>query len=204
MTTQTSASAMSRLAALATQKPKKGSKAPKPGFTDPALDKAILDFITHKRAMESAEALMKAAQDQITTTGRRQLRAASSRAGEALSSVSVNDRLVLTQQNRYSVVPGAAADDLREAFGAQYEKFFKATFAISLKPESANNEAVLNELMERLGDEFVAEHMLISRDLIVDKAFHAAYLLDDAVAAAADPFLAEQTIKPYSASLKVQ
>ena len=124
--------------------------------------------------------------------------------GKVLPSISVNSRLTYTQTGRYSTVPEARKEALQSAFDSTFGRYFHDTLAISLKPTSANNEAVLIRLVETLGPEFFAAHFDVKRDLLVQEAFHNDYSTRADVAEVAQPFIDEQTIRPYSPSLKIQ
>jgi hypothetical protein len=120
-----------------------------------------------------------------------------------VASVSVNGRLTFTQTSRYSTVPEARAEALAAAFGDQAARYFKPTLSISLKAASANNEAVLTRLIEALGGDFFQANFDVKRDYLVDASFHNDYSTKPEVQAIAQPFIDEQTIRPYSPSLKI-
>jgi hypothetical protein len=212
MTTTSAGSAKSLLASLAGASPSKGKKkAEKPVLVDATLEQSVSEFIRQKAARDSAEALMKAAEDQLLKAGHDFLLDTCQSRGESMSSIAIGvetaegpvPKLTMTQQNRYSAIPQERAAAVREAFGKEFEVYFAETFAISLKDESANDEAVLRHTIEALGAEFIARHFDIRRDLAVRPTFHPAYLTRPEISAAAKPFLDDQTIKPYKASLKV-
>lgn len=74
---------------------------------------------------------------------------------------------------------------------------------IALKPESANNEAVLTKLIDTLGAEFFQAHFDVSRPLLVTEQFHHDYTTRSDVQRVAQPFLDEETIKPHAPGLRL-
>lgn len=179
------------------------SKSSKPGIDDPEIDEAINTFITQKAAAETAETLRDQAKDQIIARVG-PMRLALCVANSAVApSVLVNGKLTLTQTCKYCVVPQERAEDLAAAFGDDFDRFFRQTLGISLKPDSANNPEVLTALIERLGPEFFQEHFAVRRDLVVTDVFHNAYTTKPDVQETAKPFLDDQTIRPYAPSLRI-
>jgi hypothetical protein len=196
-------SALSLIAGMATTTKKKG-KSDKPEICDPSLDGVIDEFIVRKSEAETAEALRDAAAQQIISTVRPQRLTCCQQLGKVVASVSVNSKLTFTQTCRYSAVPEERGDAMAAAFGPEFDRYFKPTFTITLKPTSANNEAVLNELIARLSPEFFAANFDVKRQLLVQEAFHNSFSVNPAVQAIAQPFIDEETIRAYSPSLKVQ
>lgn len=185
-------------------KPKTASSKPsKPVYNDPELDQHVADFIEQKAIEETAKALKLAAHDQITQRVRPFLLEQSIAARKALSSASVNGRLTFTHQNRYSTIPEDRAPAVRKAFGDKADDFFDECFKLSLTEGAANDESVLQTLFDKLGEDFVQKHFVVSRDIKVTAAFHNALWTDRDVQEKAAPFLSDQTIKPASPSLKV-
>jgi hypothetical protein len=68
---------------------------------------------------------------------------------------------------------------------------------------SANDERVLEELIVKLGEEFIAKHFEIRRDLKVQEAYHHAHATRAEVQEAARPFVDREIIKCAAPSLKV-
>jgi hypothetical protein len=147
---------------------------------------------------------MDAAKEQIVSTVRPKRLEACVVAGKVLPSVTVNNRLTYTQTCKYSNVPEERKESLQDAFGDTFELYFADTLSIGLKKEAANNEEVLEKLLEALGPEFFAMHFDVKRDLVVQEAFHHDYSVRVEVQETAQPFLDEETIRPYSPSLKVK
>jgi hypothetical protein len=184
---------------------KKGAaKDSKPAIFDDSLAPVIETYITRKSEAETATALMEAAKEQIVSFVRPKRLEACAAAGKVIASLSVNNRLTFTQTCRYSNVLQERGDALREAFGESFARYFADTLSISLKRESANDESVLTKLVESLGGEFFAANFDVRRDLIVKDAFHNDYSCRPEVTELAQPFLDEQTIRPYAPSLKVK
>jgi hypothetical protein len=198
------ASAMDTILKLAKTAPARGSKSEKPAVNDPALNAQIEEFIRLKHEAETAVSLRDAAEEQIISTVRPHHLDACRRAGEALTSMTVNGRLNFIQKNQYTNVPEERADDLAAAFGEQFEQLFRPTLKISLLERSANNEAVLETLLTKLGPEFFAEHFAVKRDLVVQKTFHERYCTDPQVQALAKPFVEDRTVRAYKPTLTVR
>lgn len=188
------------------QKPKTSAKAAtgKPEVNDPALDAQIDTFVEQKRNMETAKAMMDSAKAQILAECEPERLAACVRDRKVHASVAVNGRLTMTQMRRYSKIDQGATDELAEAFGDDFGDYFEATLAIALAPGSANDDAVLEELIEKLGPEFFEKHFEVRRDLVVKEAFHTAYCTDENVQKKAAPFVQSQVIKNAAASLKIK
>lgn len=178
-------------------------KPSKPTLRDPQLDQAIDQFIAAKQQEETAHALKLAAEDQLMEAARPFRLEASEQAGQVVASISVNGRITATQQCRYSAIPEDAAGELEAAFGDDADRFFDTTLKIGLNRESANDEAVLRVLVERLGPEFFQQHFEVSRDRLVRPAFHAAYSTDPAVRKTAAPFVEGAVIRPAKMSFRV-
>jgi hypothetical protein len=193
--------ALNFVAGLATTTSAK--KDTKPVIQVPELAESIETYIVRKAEADTAQALADAAKDQIVAAvGPKRLELCV-RAGKVISSVSVNRRLTFTQTSRYSTVPEARKEALAEAFGDSFGRYFQSTLAISLKRQSANDEQVLTELVSALGPEFFQAHFDVRRDLLVQDAFHNDFTTRSEVQELAQPFFEEQTIRPYSPSLKV-
>ena len=180
------------------------AKDAKPAINDPALAESIETYIARKAEAETATALKDAAAEQIISAVRPRRLEACAAAGKVLASVTVNNRLTYTQTCRYSTVAEERKEALADAFGDAFGRYFADTLAISLKRESANDEAVLSRLIDALGGDFFAEHFEVKRDLLVQEAFHNDYSIRPEVQAIAEPFIDEQTIRPYSPSLKIK
>lgn len=196
-------SAFDAMAAIATAKPK-SKKSDKPSFHEPDLADAVTTFIDMKAAMDSAEVLMNQAGDQIRARGVQRRLEASIAARANVSTVVLNDLLTVTVQNRYSAVPEDQRTAVEAAFGPMFPQFFEATFAIALKPGSANDEAVLAHMIEALGAEFITTHFDIRRDLKVRPTFHDAYSTSRELQETAQPLFASQIIKHASPTIKVK
>ena len=202
-TTPAASAAMSLIAGMA-GKSTAAAKSKKPEVNDPSLDLVIKEYITRKAEAETAKALADSSAEQIIATVRPLRLQACVEAGKVLPSVSVNGALTYTQQCRYSAVPEERAEALAAAFGDAMDRYFKPTLKIELKTASANDEAVLTKLVEALGVDFFQAHFGVKRDLLVQDAFHNDHSTRPEVQAAAQPFIDEQTIRPYSPSLKIQ
>jgi hypothetical protein len=194
---------MNLISGLAT-KSKAAKKDDKPTVFDPSLSEPIAIYIARKQEAETAQALCDAAKEQIVSAVRPRRLEACRAAGKVLSSVSINGILTFTQTCRYSNVAEERKGALTEAFNGSFDRYFADTLAIGLKKESANDESVLCKLLESLGQDFFAEHFDVRRDLIVKDAFHNDYSTREEVQAIAEPFIDEQTIKPYAPSLKIK
>ncbi len=201
-TTTSATSALSRVASLAKKSPAK--KDAKPEIFAPELSESIAVFIARDQEAKTAQALADAAKDQIVSAVAPRRLEACRDAGKVLASVSVNGILTYTQTCRYSNVAEERRDALEQAFGESFDRYFADTLAIGLKKDAANDERVLEKLLEMIGDEFFAEVFDVRRDLAVKEAFHNDYTTRPEVQAIAQPFIDEQTIRPYAASLKIK
>lgn len=175
----------------------------KPEINEPSLDTVIAEWMRRKSEYDTAESLMKAAQDQIVTYVKPKRLEICTDLGKVCPSLLINQKLTYTQQCRYSIVPEERSADLAAAFGPNYARFFRPTLAISLKKDSANNESVLTRLVEALGADFFAAHFDVKRDLLVQETFHHEFSCRKEVQVVAQPFMDEETIRAYSPSLKV-
>lgn len=185
---------------------KKRGKKEKPRLTDPELAADIAEFLENKRLEDTAKALKTAAQDRIVARARPFLLEQCAAAGALLSSVDVTaggDVLTMTHQNRYSEIPAERVEAVREAFGPDAERFLNSSLKVSLTPGAANDEAVLETLLKKLGPDFVKRHFVIEQPVAPTAAFHEAFYTRAEVRKAAEPFVAEQTIKQATPSLKL-
>ncbi len=196
-----STSALNKIAGLAGRSTKKDTK---PTIHEPALAEPIAVYIARKQEAETAKALADAAAEQIVSAVRPQRLKICATAGKVVSSVSVNGILTFTQTCRYCNVPQERKDALAEAFPATFDRYFSDTLQIGLKKESANNEVFLTKLLDALGEDEFSAHFDVRRDLVVNDAFHNDYSTRAEVQAVAQPFMDEQTIRPYAPSLKIQ
>ena len=193
--------ALDLVSSMAAKPAKKGSS--KPVIEAPELSEVIDTFIVRKQEAETAQALCDAAKEQIVSFVRPKRLELCVRHGKVLASVSLNNKITFTQTCRYSKVPEARQEAIAEAFGEDTDRYFKTTLSLGLKSDSANDEAVLTKLVESLGTEFFSTHFEVSRDLLVQDAFHNDYCTRKEVQERAEEFIEEETIRPYSPSLKV-
>ena len=200
-TTSTSASAFVAGLAKTTKTTKKDTK---PAINDPELSEPIAVYIARDQEAKTAQALADAAKDQIVSAVAPRRLDFCREAGAVLSSVSVNGVLTFTQTSRYCNVAEERREALEMAFGDNFPRYFADTLAISIKKDAANDERVLEKLLELIGPEFFAEVFDVRRDLIVKDVFHNEYSTRADVQAIAQPFMDEQTIRPYSPSLKIK
>ena len=182
---------------------KSAKKDTKPVIQAPELAESIETYIVRKAEADTAQALADAAKDQIVSTVAPKRLELCVQAGKVISSVSVNRRLTFTQTSRYSTVPETRKEALSEVFRDSFGRYFESTLSISLNRASANDEYVLTQLVSALGADFFREHFEVRRDLLVLSAFHNDYTTRSEVQELAQPFFEEQTIRPYSPSLKV-
>lgn len=190
---------LAMVAGMATTKPKKDAK---PEVSDPSLDGLIEKRIEQKRALDDAEAALMTTDDQlIAAIGPKRLEACR-RMGKVESSVRVNKKLTLTQKAQYCEIPQEREADLAAAFGEKARVYFPARVSLSLTDEAAQDEGVLQALVDALGPERFGQVFKAKRTLVVSEAFHTDVTLSEEVEQLAAPFLADQTIKPYRATLK--
>lgn len=206
MTTATAEapSAMSLLAGMAAAAPPKKKGSDKPEFTDAALTPHIDALIKAKAEKDSAEASIVAAEDQILTIAKQRRIEHCQRTQKAESSIVVNGRLTVSVANKYSPVPQEAEPELRLAFGPQYERYFKSALSIGLTEGAAADETVLKTLVEKLGQEFIAQNFVIGRKLTVTETLHTDLATNKETAKIAEPFIQNETIKCYKPSVKVK
>lgn len=191
------------IGSLAGSKKSASKKPSKPVINDPAINQAIEDFVTASQAAKTAEAQAQTAKAQIDASiGPKRLALCVNNAA-VVPSVSVNNRLTFTQMRRWSKVPAEHAAELNEVFGDDADRFFQSTLSIGLSKSSANDEAVLQKLVDALGPEFIGQHFEISRDMEVTEAFHNAWSTDASVQEKAQPFLDSEILRIASSSLKV-
>lgn len=203
LTTTTAPTGASAFVAALAKKPA-AKKDTKPAINDPALSEPIAVYIARDQEAKTAQALADAAKDQIVSAVAPRRLDFCREAGAVLSSVTVNGLLTFTQTSRYCNVAEERREALEAAFGENFGRYFADTLTISLKKDAANDERVLSRLLEAIGPEYFAEVFDVRRDLAVRDVFHNEYCTRADVQAIAQPFMDEQTIRPYSPSLKIK
>jgi hypothetical protein len=193
---------------MATAKGSKGKKDAKPEIVDPTLKAAIDEWIERKIEFDTAEALLGAVKEQIVSAVRPQWLQACAGRGKTEPSATVTGdgqrKITFTQTSRYSNTPEARMDALRERFGPIADDYFKMTLTISLKKDSANAEEALQYLVERVSPEWFMLNFDVKKEFVVQPRFHTDYTTRPEITQIAEPFIQEETIRPYSPSLKVQ
>lgn len=132
---------------------------------DPSLTALIDSFINHKGAAETEQALADQAKDQILEKARPFRLEQCVKQGKVMSSITINGKLAMSQSCKYCAVPQERGADLKTAFGKEFGQYFQPTMTIGLSKASANDEAVLKTMLDKLGPEFVARHFEVKRDL---------------------------------------
>lgn len=184
--------------ALAGMKPKGG----KPEVKDPSLDPLIEKRIEQKRAFDDAEAALATTDDQLLATiGPKRLEACR-RLGKVESSIRVNGKLTMTQKAQYCEIPQERENDLAAAFGEKARVYFPARVSLSLTDEAAQDEGVLQALVDALGPEKFEQVFRAKRVLIVSEVFHVESTLSEEVAQLAKPFTDDQTIRAFKPTLR--
>lgn len=202
MTTKTASNPADLLKRMAAKTPAKKGKQEKPALNDPSLQADVDAYIKHRTAEDEAKSMADAVKDRLVTAGQR-FRLEHCRAARAVeSSVSINGKLTMTRSSAYSKVPAEREDALRAAFGEKFDSYFKADLVIALTPDAATDEGFLGRLMEALGEDF-EQKFTVTRSIKPTEQYHNDVTLDPAVEAAAQPFIDEQVIKPFAASLKI-
>jgi hypothetical protein len=118
------------------------------------------------------------------------------------STVRVNGKLNVTQKCQYAVIPMQQLPSLREAFGADAERYFKPRTKLELTEAAVENRELLAKLIEALGPELFKASFSVKQYAEVTEAFHRDFTLQPDVEAKARPFLDMEAIKAHKASLR--
>jgi hypothetical protein len=203
--TTTAASApMDLLMQMAAGKaPAKGKKkAEKLAASLPDINPHIDRFLEAAREAETWESRRVTEEQQILAAAAPERLRLCRESGRFESSVTVNDRLLMTQTCVYSAIPADHEADLREAFGADAGRYFKVDLKIALTPEAAKDDAFLARLIEAMGPEFAAR-FTVARTVKPTEEFHRDYTLRADVQEKARPFVETEVIKANKPSLRI-
>lgn len=178
------------------------SKAGKLEVHDPALDTVIDEVVAQKRASETADSLLRQAEDQLGAAIHPERLRLCRQSGRVEASVRVNNRVTFTQQCRYSKVDEEHRAAVEAAFGQRFASFFRLTWSVALTAEAAGNEQLVNELVKLIGEERFMSCFVVRGDLEVTEAFHSAFTLEPEIEKAARPLMDQGVIKPFKASTR--
>lgn len=169
---------------------------------DATTEKAIDDYFEHDRLAKSHKSMAETCRDQVIAGAKALYYDACKLAGKALSSIKVG-KGTMTVTNNYSLIDASNQEALQEAYGVNYDAYFRRSIELSVNKESSNDDTFLNDLLTMVGPEFFQRHFVAKTGIRVTDALHTAIALDAKVREATQPFLDQQVIKPYSPSLKL-
>lgn len=170
--------------------------------TDNAMTQMLDKYFHHAEEAKSHKAMADTCRDQIVAAAKPLFYEECTKKGESLSSITIG-KGKMTVVNNYSIIELTEAQNLADCFGSEYATYFKPYTELSVNKESANDPVVFNTLIEKLGAEFFEAHFKLKEGLKVTEALHVAINTNALVRDAAQSFIDQQVIKPYSPSIKL-
>lgn len=203
----------------ALRKMARGSGTPRKGSDTPLVERPDLADLLNRWAEAKREAakfdsLVQACAAQIAAAARDERLRASRRAGRVISTVRLSGGGVscdVTQSSRYCKVPNetpaqlARVEQLRETFGDDFGRYFRERLDVTPTEGALADEDFLAGfvalLMEHYGERFAALFST-TQTFTATRAFHDEYTLRPEVEAKAQPFIEDETVKPYAPGVK--
>jgi len=166
--------------------PKKKKKDDKVYIDEPKLQQACQDLIQARSQKKDAEARMARAEAKIIPVAEEARLAESTKRGENLSTVGVNDMVRVSTPDKYSVISKDNIGAVSEALGDEISDYIEVETTINLKPELASDKEALRKIIEMLGGGSEPEQLLegkkklnemfnIDQKYKVKSSFHNAY-----------------------------
>lgn len=203
MATTTQIDPMALLAGMAQQtEKKKGGKDVKPQITEPAMDAAIAQWIEADKEAKKWDGIRTTAEAQILAFAAPARLTECRRMGKVESTVRVNGKLNMTQKCQYCAVSMQHLPALKEAFGADADRYFKPRTKLELTEAAAEDKELLAKLIEALGPAKFAASFSVKQFAEVTEAFHGDFTLKPAVEAKARPFMESEIVKAYKPTLR--
>lgn len=154
------------------------------------------------RAKKQAESVMKAAEAKILKLGEK-ARLEACGDGHFSSSIKLNDKLILSTQNRYSAIPTDHMGRIEELFDEDAEKYFETTTAVALSPAALADENIVAKLIEAVGQENFGRYFEVKQNVKPTVKFHELRSTDPAVREKAETLQDEGILRPAKPSLKI-
>ena len=200
----------------------KSSKKTTPVVNVPDMGPTIAAWLETKRLKDAYESQMATHAAQLRAAAEEHRVRLSTAAGECLSTVKlVGDAAgqsvscSVTQTSKYCKLAQEKPEQqervqqLTEAFTDDAPRYFAEQLDLSISDEARDADdyqtflaGLVDLLMGHYGEEEFGRRFKVTQTFSPTKAFHHARSTNPKVAALAAPFLADETIKPYAASVK--
>jgi hypothetical protein len=202
MSTTTQMDPMALLAAMAQQTEKKGGRDANPQVHEPAMDAAISQWIEADKEAKKWDGIRTTAEAQILAFATRARLAECRRMGKVESTVRINGKISMTQKCQYCAVGMQQLPAIKEAFGADADRYFKPRTKLELTEAAAEDKELLGKLIKALGPKVFARSFTVKQFAEVTETFHNDFTLKAEVEAKAGPFLEREALKAYKPSLR--
>jgi hypothetical protein len=185
---------------------KKGKKNTKPQVDLPGLKDAIQKFLDAAKAEKEAIARKKIAEQEIRPLAEDAKAEACQKSGSYDSSVILNGKVIVTQQNRFKTIATDEEDMLRRIFGdEQYDEFFGQTTKVAFTKDLLDDEEMLTKVLGAIqgvvGEEF-GKFFEVKTYLEPNEAYAKARICNPEVREQAKRAEGEDLCVPYSATIK--
>jgi hypothetical protein len=184
------------------------------------LGPVMEQYLEAKRQAEYYESLMETLGAQIRAEAKPRWLEACRRQNKVQSSVKLRatidgkpQTLTVTQQARYCAIKTETEPqqqrlaELQAAFPNDHERYFANVIDVKLTDAAAADPQFLGGfvdlLMQHYGEEGFSRYFTVTSTFTPTKAFHEAYVLNPQVQAIAEPWLEDESVRPYKATVKL-
>jgi len=190
------------LLSKAAQSSVKPSKSKTPIVNLPEADKAITKWLKANADLKDAEARKADAESEILPLAEEARVAECRRDGKFYSSVKVDDKILISTQNRYSQIDPKDYSTIEEYFSSKAEDFFKSKTDISLTEAALNDETILKKLIAAIGEENIRQYFNVKQYVVPTETFHEARSTNAEVGKKAQELMDQGILKPYKSAVK--
>lgn len=189
--------------AASVKKPVK-SKSKTPEVQITSLDAEVQKWLKAKQDEENAKAAKGQAEEKILPAALDARKKSCREAGSFESSIVVNQAVLVSTQNKYSPIDLDKEEELKKAFGDDWEKYFTQTTEIALTAKATSDPDTLRKIIEAVGVEKFKEFLDVSQVFKPTEALHHGITMDDKIDAKAQKLVDAGILKPYKASVKAK
>lgn len=192
---------LKKAAAKQAASPKK--KSATPAAEIPELDGVIQEWIDAHKAEKDAKAKKATAEATILPRAEEERLRHSMNSGAAASSVRVNDKVLVSVQNRYKKILPELADDIKTVVGNdKFDRLFREKTSISLTDEALANEELVGKLVDAVGEDDFERWFKVEQTLQPTEVFHKGRVTDPLLRDAYRSLKEKGLVEGYKPSLK--
>lgn len=191
------------LSKAATRADAKPSKSKTPSVSLPQHAQTIETWLKADTDLKDAMARKASAEDVFLRDVEGQRLAESRRDGKYYSSVKVDNKIVVSVQNRYSPIQTADYPAFDEVFGARTKDFFKTKTEISLTDAALTDETILQKLIAAVGEEKFGLYFDVTQFVAPTELFHETRTVNAEVGNQADQLIQQGLLRPYKSAVKL-